>query len=141
MHRLQCQHRSFTYSSISGKMSTLQSTQWNNSIKLSRDVTRLKEKNIVIKATLVSSNDNYWCNTSGSSIVKTNPEGKWRRRITKREKAVSLKRKNKHSCRCNAKIEDEINLCDFRLSLETKKSKIYVKNRLGLMANKTLSPK
>ena len=44
--------------------------QSNNCLKLSRDVTRLKENNIGIKSILTGGNDNCWCATSGRSMFK-----------------------------------------------------------------------
>ena len=52
-----------------------------------------------------------------------------------------MRGKSKFSYRHKAKIEAEINLCDFRPSLETNKSKICATSRLELKTSKVIPPK
>ena len=101
----------------------------------------MKENNVGVKAAISGRNGNCCCTTSGPSISKTNTEEKWCARANKRENPASLRGKNDCSCRHNAKIETEIIQHDFRLYLETKKSKICATSTFELIMSKESSPK
>ena len=111
----------------------VESMQISNTMTFSRHVARIKEDSHGIRSSLAASNDNFWLLASGPSISREKMKGtmKWRTCVRRRLQPCSVKGKYICSGRRYSKIEAEMDLLSFQLSLEGRKGKKSIKNKIN----------